>query len=62
MIISKKATMALVNICIGNAHLVTRQMMDRLNADKLVDFEPWNGGWNLTELGYDVMLQATDTN
>ena len=30
---------------------VTRQMIDRLNADKLIDFELDRGGWFVTSAG-----------
>lgn len=30
---------------------VTRQMIDRLNADKLIDFEVDRGGWFVTGAG-----------
>lgn len=59
---TKKAIMALIDIAHGDAHRVTRQMMDRLNAAKLVDFDPRRDGWHLTESGYDMMIDATNDN
>ena len=55
--ITKKANQALHNIAEGNVNEVTRQMIDRLDAEKLIDFEPFNGGWKLTEHGWNTISQ-----
>jgi len=56
--LTKKATKALHDIAEGNREAVTRQMIDRLDADKLIDFDPFKGGWVLTDHGWNTISQA----
>jgi len=55
--LTPKAIKALHDIAEGNALTVTRQMTDRLYAGNLIDFDPFNGGWHLTEHGWNAISQ-----
>ena len=51
--ITVKANSALQAVAEGREHEVTRQMKDRLYKDKLIDFDPAQGGWFLTDYGWN---------
>jgi hypothetical protein len=55
--LTKKATKALHDIAEGNRAEVTRQMIDRLSAQWLIDFDPNRGGWFLTHHGWNSISQ-----
>lgn len=49
-----KALAALQMIAEGETDNVTRQMIDRLSAERLIDFDPRNG-WFVTEYGWNFV-------
>jgi hypothetical protein len=58
---TQKAIAALNLIAEGNRAGVTRQMIDRLSNEKLIDFD--NGpyfGWYVTEHGWNVLTQTNN--
>jgi len=56
--LTKKATKALHDIAEGNRAAVTNQMIDRLSAQWLIDFDLRRGGWYLTNHGWNAISQA----
>lgn len=61
MSISIKAHLALIDIATDNRQAVTRQMIDRLCRDGLIDFDLKRSpkhGWFITEKGCQAMGQA----
>lgn len=55
---TKKAIGSLRDIAEGNRANVTRQMIDRLLSEKLIDFDTAQGGWFVTPLGWAAMSQV----
>lgn len=56
--ITPKANDALHAIAEGRQFEVTRQMIDRLSKERLIDFAVSRGGWFLTEYGWNSISQA----
>lgn len=53
--ITDKANAALQAIAEGRDLEVTRQMKDRLFAQKMIDFDLAMGGWFLTDYGWNTI-------
>lgn len=53
-----KARAALLLIQSGQRSAVTRQMIDRLAAGRLIDFDLDAGGWVLTRAGVDALEEG----
>ena len=51
--ITLKANAALQAVAEGRDYEVTRQMKDRLYKENLIDFDPAQGGWFLTDYGWN---------
>lgn len=55
---TKAAITALAAIAVGDLHLVSWQMVRRLDAERLIDFNP-RQGWHLTEYGWNSLPPRT---